>query len=198
MIPVLSLWPLHTEHAQNAIVIHSVVCNVLWGVHMCVFSSPLGIPASGRLHDPMLISYTLHNRTLEVQELEARVSTSEAFMYSGKRLVGEKTLSLSLSLSLPPPPPPPPIPSSSSDSALLLPLLPLQSRFRVLPSSSHTLTYNLYPVVAGMVPLPHLDLSYQRDPKTMELVTGSQLPTSIFIKVEREEGRGSGRGKRGI
>ena len=46
-----------------------------------------------------------------------------------------------------------------------------------------------------MVPLPHLDLSYQRDPKTMELVTGSQLPTSIFIKVEREEGGGWGGGR---
>ena len=52
---------------------------------------------------------------------------------------------------------------------------------------SHTLTYNLYPVVAGMVALPRLDLSYQRDPKTMDLVTGSQLPSSIFIKVVQSE-----------
>jgi hypothetical protein len=100
------------------------------------------IPASGTLHQPFPISYIVHNRSQMVQEVEVRISTSDAFMYSGKR----------------------------------------HSRFQILPSTSHTLTYNLYPVVAGMVSLPHLDLSYQRDPKVVELATDSQLPSSVFIK----------------
>ena len=49
--------------------------------------SPPDIPACGRLHDTFPVSYILHNRTQLVQELEARISTSEAFMYSGKKLV---------------------------------------------------------------------------------------------------------------
>ena len=58
-----------------------------------------------------------------------------------------------------------------------------QSRFRVLPSSSHTLTYNLYPIATGMVPLPHLDLAYQRDSKAAEAIVQGSLPATIFIKV---------------
>ena len=59
----------------------------------------------------------------------------------------------------------------------------LQSRFRVLPLGSHALTYNLYPVQTGMVALPHLDLSCQRYPTTMDQVTSSAVSSSIFIKV---------------
>jgi len=54
--------------------------------------------------------------------------------------------------------------------------------FRVLPLSTHTLTYNLYPVTAGLVPLPHLDLNYPREPKANEHLMHSTLPTTIFIK----------------
>ena len=45
------------------------------------------IPASGQLHEIMTVSYTVQNRTTLVQEVEARMGQSEAFMYSGNRLV---------------------------------------------------------------------------------------------------------------
>ena len=61
-----------------------------------------------------------------------------------------------------------------------------QCHFRVLPLSTHTLTYNLYPVTAGLVPLPHLDLNYPREPKANEHLMHSTLPTTIFIKVARD------------
>ena len=63
-----------------------------------------------------------------------------------------------------------------------------QSRFRILPSSSHTLTYNLYPIATGTVPLPHLDLVYQRDPKASEAIVQGSLPATIFIKVGTTSG----------
>ena len=61
-------------------------------VHVCVYCTlylhpPLDIPASGTLHSLLPVSYTIHNRTQLVQEVEARISTSDAFMYSGKRHV---------------------------------------------------------------------------------------------------------------
>ena len=59
----------------------------------------------------------------------------------------------------------------------------LQSKFRILPSSMHTITYNLLPVMTGMVMLPHVDLMCQRDgEKGTTLVTSNELPTSILIK----------------
>ena len=45
------------------------------------------LPASGQLHAPLPVSYVVANRTQLVQEVEARISTSDAFMYSGKRHV---------------------------------------------------------------------------------------------------------------
>ena len=45
------------------------------------------IPAGGQLHEIMAISYTIHNRTTLVQEVEAKMGQSEAFMYSGNRQV---------------------------------------------------------------------------------------------------------------
>ena len=45
------------------------------------------IPANGQLHEVMPISYTVHNRTQLVQEVESKMGQSEAFMYSGNRQV---------------------------------------------------------------------------------------------------------------
>jgi hypothetical protein len=111
-------------------------------IHTLAFSISTDLPASGQLHAPFPISYVVHNRTLLVQEVEARISTSEAFMYSGKR----------------------------------------HSRFRILPSGTHTLTYNLYPVAVGTVALPHLDFSCPRYSSSMDQVTASHVPPTIFIK----------------
>ena len=57
--------------------------DILW--HFSIL--PPDIPASGQLHEVMTISYTVHNRTTLVQELEAKMNQSDAFMYSGNRLV---------------------------------------------------------------------------------------------------------------
>lgn len=45
------------------------------------------IPANGQLHEIMAVSYTVHNRTSQVQEVESKMGQSEAFMYSGNRQV---------------------------------------------------------------------------------------------------------------
>ena len=45
------------------------------------------IPASGQLHEIMTVSYTVQNRTSLVQEVEAKMGQSEAFMYAGNRVV---------------------------------------------------------------------------------------------------------------
>lgn len=118
------------------------------------------------------MSYVIHNHTLLVQEFEVRIGASDTFMYSGQRLVQPDTRMVGINIGWPHSSCPPPLPHTHT-----------QCRFRVLPTSSHTLTYNLYPVATGLLPLPHLDLSYQRDPKFNEYLTHSTLPTTIFIKV---------------
>lgn len=106
------------------------------------FTVAATLPSHGYLHEVLPVSYTVHNKGMLVEEFEAKMGASDAFMFSGRRL----------------------------------------SRFRILPSSSHTLTYNLYPIATGMVPLPHLDLAYQRDSKAAEAIVQGSLPATIFIK----------------
>lgn len=55
----------------------------------------------------------------------------------------------------------------------------MQSKFRILPSSVHTITYNLLPVITGLVSLPYIDLVCQRE---TDKVSSNDLPTSILIK----------------
>ena len=58
-----------------------------------------------------------------------------------------------------------------------------QSKFRILPSSMHTFTYNLLPVITGLVSLPHVDLTCQRDSEKGNVsIISTDLPTSILIK----------------
>ena len=58
-------------------------CSVL--LFLCFVDAD--VPASGQLHEIMAVSYTVQNRTGLIQEVEARMGQSEAFMYSGNRLV---------------------------------------------------------------------------------------------------------------
>ena len=59
----------------------------------------------------------------------------------------------------------------------------LQIKFRILPSSTHTITYNLLPIITGFVSLPHVDLVCQRETeKGVTPVVNNELPTSILIK----------------
>ncbi|XP_035690979.1 trafficking protein particle complex subunit 11-like isoform X2 [Branchiostoma floridae] len=45
------------------------------------------LPAHGRVREPLGITYTLHNRTSTVQEMEVMMEPSEAFMFSGHKQV---------------------------------------------------------------------------------------------------------------
>lgn len=59
----------------------------------------------------------------------------------------------------------------------------LQSKFRILPSSKHTFTFNLLPVVTGLSSLPSLDLTCLREyEKKVDLMPSNNIPTSILIK----------------
>ena len=53
----------------------------------CPLCSVLDFPAYGCLQMPLFISYLVHNRTLQVQEVEVTVEPSDAFMYSGHKQV---------------------------------------------------------------------------------------------------------------
>uniref|UniRef100_A0A1E1XLT0 Trafficking protein particle complex subunit 11 n=1 Tax=Amblyomma sculptum TaxID=1581419 RepID=A0A1E1XLT0_AMBSC len=44
-------------------------------------------PAHGRVRTPLTVSYLLHNRTLLVQDVELVMDSSDAFMYSGNKLL---------------------------------------------------------------------------------------------------------------
>ncbi|XP_065891490.1 trafficking protein particle complex subunit 11-like isoform X2 [Dysidea avara] len=57
-----------------------------------------------------------------------------------------------------------------------------QTKFRVLPSQSHILTYNMFPLSSGNLPLPPLQLEYTRNPKMFVSFLQSQLPTHIYVK----------------
>ena len=59
----------------------------------------------------------------------------------------------------------------------------LQARFRILPKSEYTMTFNLLPVATGLVSLPTLDLLYQREGEGRGAAPViNTLPTSIFVK----------------
>ncbi|KAK3084752.1 hypothetical protein FSP39_018278 [Pinctada imbricata] len=57
-----------------------------------------------------------------------------------------------------------------------------QFHFRVLPGMPYHLTYNLFPLLAGHVSLPKLNLSMTRFPDTVDSIVQKMLPTHIFIK----------------
>ncbi|XP_022103870.1 trafficking protein particle complex subunit 11-like [Acanthaster planci] len=100
------------------------------------------IPAFGVVRSPLLVKFTISNQTSVVQAIEASVQASEAFMYSGHKLVF----------------------------------------FRILPSSSQTLSYNLYPLIAGYVQLPELQLTIPQAPTMTKDIVATMLPSHIYIK----------------
>ena len=60
----------------------------------------------------------------------------------------------------------------------------LQLHFRVLPSSTYQLRYQLVPLLPGNVALPRLRLNLLRAPAvTMDAVLQKMLPTHIFVLV---------------
>ena len=62
---------------------------------MCVLIYVLvsDLPAYGCVQTPLLVSYLVRNRTLQVQEVEVTVEPSDAFMYSGHKQVRSSCLS---------------------------------------------------------------------------------------------------------
>ncbi len=63
----------------------------------------------------------------------------------------------------------------------------LQMSFNIFPGSEHVVTYNLFPLQAGYVPLPyvkltvHSDLILQRD---LDDLLKRVLPSSLFVMVK--------------
>ena len=47
----------------------------------------IDIPACGQLMSVLPVSYTVHNKSALIQEFEAKMGASDAFMYSGNRIV---------------------------------------------------------------------------------------------------------------
>ncbi|XP_064613188.1 trafficking protein particle complex subunit 11-like [Liolophura sinensis] len=62
-----------------------------------------------------------------------------------------------------------------------------QVHFRVLPNSTYSLTYNLYPLTPGHVTLPRLHVNMSRFPGSMDDVILKMLPSHIFIKPRAKE-----------
>lgn len=47
----------------------------------------LDTPAHGWVRTPLTITYTIHNRSTSVQDMELVVDSSDAFMYAGNKQV---------------------------------------------------------------------------------------------------------------
>lgn len=113
-------------------------------VQACPLLLELVAPAHGRVRTPLTVSYLLHNRTLLVQDVELVMDSSDAFMYSGNKLL----------------------------------------HFRILPRECQTLTYNLYPLLPGYVPLPRMHLVLgpgTAAASTLDSLLNEMLPSHIFI-----------------
>ncbi|XP_071790310.1 trafficking protein particle complex subunit 11-like [Asterias amurensis] len=54
--------------------------------------------------------------------------------------------------------------------------------FRILPSSSQSLSYNLHPLMSGYVQLPELQLNIPHAPSMTKPVVAAMLPSHIYIK----------------
>lgn len=54
---------------------------------------------------------------------------------------------------------------------------------RILPSKSRTLTYDMYPLIAGSVALPKLSVSMARYPGVAESIVEKIIPSSVYVKV---------------
>lgn len=77
--------PLTRRHAY--IHVYSWSCPHIFGhAHTCLATST-DIPGSGLVQQVLPISYTISNKTALIQEFEAKMGTSEAFMCSGNKQV---------------------------------------------------------------------------------------------------------------
>ena len=55
-------------------------------IHLVIVVIP-DIPAYGQVMSVLPVSYSVHNKSALVQEFEAKMGASDAFMYSGNRIV---------------------------------------------------------------------------------------------------------------
>lgn len=65
------------------LVVKTTCTNLLLSLLYCVPD----IPAYGQLMSVLPVSYTIHNKSALIQEFEAKMGASDAFMYSGNRTV---------------------------------------------------------------------------------------------------------------
>uniref|UniRef100_UPI00358EE0D2 trafficking protein particle complex subunit 11 n=1 Tax=Myxine glutinosa TaxID=7769 RepID=UPI00358EE0D2 len=95
-----------------------LVTTVLTLPHVIVETIPLYVhaemPAFGRVREVLPLRFQLHNRTAFVQEVEATVTASDAFMFSGNKLVRLRIL-------------------AGCEQELLYNLYPLMPGFQALP-----------------------------------------------------------------
>lgn len=101
------------------------------------------IPSHGCVQEAMLFQYTICNRTSLVQEVEAAIQPSDAFMLAGTT----------------------------------------QMQFRVLPHGEHTLSYSMFPLFPGELPLPklHINLPHLYNLNSNALAQ-QMLTTHVYIK----------------
>ncbi|CAN7985414.1 unnamed protein product [Ixodes hexagonus] len=140
----LGKYTLQWKREQSPAVASQAVSLPCVEVQGCPLLLELQAPAHGSVRTPLTVSYLVHNRTLLVQDIELVMDSSDAFMYSGNKLL----------------------------------------HFRILPRECQTLTYNLYPLISGYVPLPrmHLVLSPGTSAAaTLDDLLAEMLPSHIFI-----------------
>ena len=135
-------------------------------LHMTILLSDL--PAYGCVQTPLLVSYIVRNRTLQVQEVEVTVEPSEAFMYSGHKQVRSSYFQ-----------------HVKCDACVekVNYLFLSQVQFRLLPSGDHRLKFSLYPLCAGFVTLPKLHFNLPRFQVSWDEHAQKMVPSNVFIKV---------------
>ena len=67
----------------------------------------------------------------------------------------------------------------------LFPLYLFQVHLRILPSTTHTLSYNFVPLMPGNAPLPRFHIDLLRVPGLMDKYINKMLPSHIFVTVSQ-------------
>ncbi|CAN7946044.1 unnamed protein product [Ixodes pacificus] len=81
---VVTLFPTREQWSTVASQAVALPCVEVQG---CPLLLELQAPAHGSVRTPLTVSYLVHNRTLLVQDIELVMDSSDAFMYSGNKLV---------------------------------------------------------------------------------------------------------------
>lgn len=134
----------------------------------------------------MVISFVVHNKSEIVQEFEIKMIQDDDthFLAAGNQMVcfnehlgvrGRHSVSVTRIVEN----------LSYHCSPHLLPYHPSQHHFRVLPSGTYTLNYNLIPLQAGRVTLPIFHISYCREPQAYDALLRHEIPTHMEIMVWR-------------